>query len=67
MRNADPDQLDDAGIITPWDFPYGVRCESCNEVIENGRAYWSIPDSTTRNGDVIGAIVCAGCAVTAQL
>ena len=67
MRNADPDQFDDAGIVTLEEFPWGLRCPLCDQVIDNGEAYCSVPDDTTRNGDVVGLVVCTGCAVTARL
>lgn len=63
MSMANTDQLPDAAIVTPQGFPWGLCCAGCGCGIGDGQSYCSVPDWVTTDGDVVGLIVCAACAL----
>lgn len=62
MNNPDPLQLPDAGIVTAQEYPHGVRCDECDDLLPNGTAYARVLD---RDIDDCGVLVHPGCAVEA--
>lgn len=47
-------------IVTEEDFPYGLRCSICSQVIEVGQPYSEVPSGFIGE-DVLVELVCVYC------